>query len=190
LFVLAAFVVLFAGVALLATGAVGRPGRATATPTTQDRLPAPTMIQEPTVSKSPPACAAHQLVISGAFSECATQRAGDSQDCTESGSLLSDVLTVRGTAHSFLLYLEVDGGYTGPRDYYLAPWTSGLGVLDGRPKVAIREYETGAFWQSVSGTLWVSPGGRSGGVAVNLTFVGGEPTPPVVQLGVLGPWHC
>ena len=141
----------------------------------------------------PPSCSAGQLQLSGIFNDCAVNAPNLTQYCTVSGSTLDDVLTLRGTTHQYLLYLSIDGAYRGAGDYYLAPWSSGsgLGVNDGKAKVAVREYQTGAFWQSVSGTLHVSGNdGRSGDVAVNLTFVGGEPTPPVTALGILGRWAC
>ncbi len=139
----------------------------------------------------PASCSAGELRLSGAFNDCAVHAPSLTHNCTVSGSTLDVVLTLRGTSHQYLLYLSIDGAYRGRGDYYLAPWSSGLGVNDGKAKVAVREYQTGAFWQSVSGTLHVSGNdGRSGDVAVNLTFVGGEPTPPVTALGILGPWAC
>ncbi len=139
----------------------------------------------------PPSCSAGQLQLSGTFNDCAVNAPKLTQYCSVSGSTLNDVLTLRGTTHEYLLYLSIDGAYRGRGDYYLAPWSSGLGVHDGKAKVAVREYQTGAFWQSVSGTLHVSgTDGRSGDVAVNLTFIGGEPTPPVTALGILGQWAC
>jgi hypothetical protein len=135
-------------------------------------------------------CGNSQLLLQGTFNECAAQRSTDSQYCEQSGTTLSDVLTLRGTSHTFLLYLSVVGSYKGAGDYFLAPSPGGPATSDHQPMVAIREYQTGAFWQSVSGTLHVDRGGRSGGVAVNLTFVGGEPTPAAIALGILGLWHC
>ena len=139
----------------------------------------------------PASCSAGELQLSGAFNDCAVNAPNLTQYCRVSGSTLDDVITLRGTTHQYLLYLSIDGAYRGRGDYYLASWSSGLGVNDGKAKVAVREYQTGAFWQSVSGTFHVSgKDGRSGDVAVNLTFVGGEPTPLVTTLGILGPWAC
>ena len=139
----------------------------------------------------PRSCSSGQLLLSGAFNDCVVNAPNVTQQCMVSGSTLNDVVTLRGTTHQYLLYVSIDGGYRGSGDYYLAPWSSGLGADDGKAKVAVREYQTGAFWQSVSGTLHVSENdGRSGSLAVNLTFVGGEPTPAVTTLGILGPWAC
>jgi hypothetical protein len=139
----------------------------------------------------PPACSGAQLQLQGAFNECAVNARAVTQSCTVSGNSLDDLLVLQGAHHRYLLYLSIDGAYRGGGDYYLTPWSSGLDVHDGKAKVAVREYQTGAFWQSVSGTLHVSSNdGRSGDLAVNLTFVGGEPTPVVTSLGILGPWTC
>jgi len=142
-------------------------------------------------AQQPPSCSARQMQFSGAFNDCVVNVPKVTQYCTVSGSTLNDVFTLRGATHQYLLYLSIDGGFRGSGDYYLAPWSGGLDVNDGKAKVAVREYQTGAFWQSVSGTLHVSGNdGRSGDLAVNLTFVGGEPTPSVTALGILGPWAC
>src|SRR4029077_18926252 len=97
-------------------------------------------------------CSAGELQLSGAFNDCAVNAPILTPYCSASGSTLDDVLTLRGTTHQYLLYLSIDGAYRGRGDYYLTPWSSGLGVNDGKTKVAVREYQTGAFWQSVSGT--------------------------------------
>ncbi len=138
-----------------------------------------------------PACSTDQLQVGGAFNECARNAHDATQYCTVSGTTLSNVIVLQGAQHRYLLYLSIDGGYKGSGDYHLAPWSSSLGVNDGKAKVAVREYATGAFWQSVSGTLHVSgDDGRSGDVAVNLTFTGGAPSPADFSLGILGPWTC
>ena len=131
------------------------------------------------------------MVLEGAFEDCAVNAAGAQQYCSVAGNSVNAVLTLQGSANKYLLYIDMDGAYRGQGDYHLQPWSSGLGANDGKAKVAIREYQTGAFWQSVSGTLHVAAAdGRSGSVAANLNFVGGEPTPPVVALGILGSWAC
>ncbi len=139
----------------------------------------------------PPACSGAQLQLQGSFNECVANARPVTQSCLVSGNSLDDLLILQGAHHVYRLYLSIDGGYKGSGDYSLAPWSSGLGVNEGKARVAVRESQTGAYWQSVSGTLHVSGNnGQSGDLAVNLTFVGGEPTPLVTSLGILGPWTC
>jgi hypothetical protein len=138
-------------------------------------------------------CASGELQLGGSLNACAVVASNGSQSCSVSGTSLNDVITLRGGGDEYLLYVSIDGGYNGPRAYYLSPWAAGtLDAQDGQAKVAIREYRTGAFWQSVSGTLEVTGNdGNSGSLAVNLTFVGGESPPPADgALGIIGNWTC
>lgn len=90
----------------------------------------------------------------------------------------------------FLLYIEVKGTYTGPGLYHLPRWQFGLGTNDV-PKVAVRQYTTGAFWQSVAGVLSVTVGdGRSGTVSAILQASTGTTAVPGPTLSVNGPWSC
>lgn len=165
--------------------------------TASPHTPVPTTapVERPTqAAQSPapqPSCSAGQLQLEGAFVDCTAAAPHAAQYCTVSGNTLDDVITIKSATRQYLLYLFIEGGYRGQGDYQLAPWSNGLDVKDGKAKVAVREYVSGAFWQSVSGVLHVGGNqGDSGGVAANLVFVGGEPTPPVTRLGIIGPWSC
>jgi hypothetical protein len=96
-----------------------------------------------------------------------------------SGSSLTDVLYLHGKTHDYLLYLGVIG-YHG----------SGVTYVDA--SVAVREEVTGALWHSMPGGIIRVTGadGRSGSVKADLSYVGGEPTPPTVGLNISGAWRC
>lgn len=131
------------------------------------------------------------LVLIGAFSDCAIKAPSASSLCTSSTAALNAVITLHGRSHDYLLYIAVNGTYSGPGVYDLPPWPHpSLDVTDV-PKVALREYATGTFWQSVAGVLRViSQDGRSGFINAEFTFVGGEPTPSIVDLRLSGSWRC
>ena len=174
-------VVLVVGVAsLIATGAIRRAmpaPRATptilVTPSPFPPLPIPPF-------PTPPSCTTDQLELVGVFNDCAVVAAnGTASYCSVSGGTLRDVLHVQGKAHGYLLYLTIVG-YHG----------SGVTYVDA--SILVREYVTGALWQSITGGIIRVTGadGRSGSVKADLAYVGGEPTPPTVGLNVSGTWSC
>lgn len=137
-------------------------------------------------------CPTTQLVMTGAFVGC------DVITQTESCPRTFDqpkVLRMRGTQHDFLLYIELIGSYHGPGTYQLKPWPHpGLGENDGVPKVAVREYDSGQFWQSVSGWLRIDPGIAGGSLSAGFgkdpVLAQGEGSPVQIDLNVAGPWRC
>jgi hypothetical protein len=174
-------VVLVVGLAsLIATGAIRRPPpqpRATptvlATPSPFPLLPIPPL-------PTPPSCTTDQLELVGVFNDCAVAAAnGTASYCSVSGSTLRDVLHLQGKTHGYLLYLTIVGYH-------------GSGVTYVVASVLVREYVTGALWQSMSGGIIRVTGvdGRSGSVKADLSYVGGEPTPPTVGLNISGAWRC
>lgn len=179
---LATVVVSVVGVSWLATGGIGR--LISPTPTT-------TPFVEELPSLVPATCSLADFELSGAFNDCATVTRDGSIPCQTSSHVLDGLILLTGRHNSFLLYIEVQGSYDGPGTYELSPWVHGLGVNDV-PKAAIREYATGAFWQSIAGVLGVTAAdGQSGFINAELTFVGGAgPTPPRTQLHILGDWKC
>jgi hypothetical protein len=182
LLTLAGVVVVMGAVMLVAAGRI-------------KRITPPPPIARGSSSPSPtvPACTEPHIKLTGAFDDPCVTTGATSQACSPAyGTSLDMVITLRGRSHRYLLYVAIDGMYHGPGTYELVPWfQSSLGVRDGTTKVAFREYATGAFWQSVSGTLTViGNDGRFGTMNANLTFVGGEPTPPTVLLNAAGSWNC
>jgi len=174
-------VILVVGLAsLIATGALRRaapPPRAIptvlATPSAFPLLPIPPL-------PTPPLCTTDQLELVGVFNDCAGVAAnGTASYCSVSGSTLRDVLHLQGKTHGYLLYLTIVGYH-------------GSGVTYVDTSVLVREYVTGALWQSMSGGIIRVTGidGRSGSVKADLAYVGGEPTPPTVGLNVSGGWRC
>lgn len=151
----------------------------------------------PTASPSPlprfPACGVNEIKLTGAFNDSAPLKLSVAPfPCSRLGPTLDAVVELHGAAHDFLLYMEVDGDYSGPRAYGMDPWPDPyFHTNDGAAKVAVREVISGAFWQSTSGTLnIIGKEGRSGAVNADLMFVGGDPTPPVVRLHITGQWNC
>lgn len=170
-------VVLLVGLAsLLATGAIGRApplpratAAATATPTASI-TPAP----------APPSCNVDQLALAGVFNDCAAPVA-TSTSCAAGSNTFEAVIRFHGTGHDYLLYLHISNGYHGAGTY-----------ANSTVSVDLREYVTGAFWQSIPGVVLTVSGsdGRSGVVKAALTYVGGEPTPPTIGLNISGAWRC
>ncbi len=146
----------------------------------------------PAASASPwnGTCPPTELKVTGAFMECATNWQG--MFCPAS---FDQVKTIRlhGPSNDFILYVEIYGGYHGPGTYQLRPWPHpGLGVDDGVAKVALREWYSGQFFQSVSGSLVVDDLENSGFVHAGL---GAEPvlvdgTPAKVDVNLSGWWTC
>jgi hypothetical protein len=181
---LAGFVVVFAGVSWFVTGAIGLHA---APPTHSHPLgvtPGPT--------PTPLDCPSSEIELFGVFNECAKAAPDATSTCSVSGHILEAVLRLAGSDQAFLLYIELDGAYAGPGKYDLPPWPHGLGTKDDVPKVAVRQYTTGAFWQSVAGVLTVTGSdGRSGIVSAVLeASIGNNSVVPGPPLSVAGRWSC
>lgn len=180
---LAAFVVVFAGVSWFVTGGIG-PHAAPPThshPSTGAPGPTPTPVN----------CPSNELELVGVFNECATAAPDKTSTCSVTGDTLDAQLRLAGSNQAFLLYIEVKGTYGGPGTHDLPPWPHGLGTKDDVPKVAVSEYVTGAFWQSVAGVLTVTGSdGRSGTVSAILQASNGTGVAPGPTLSLDGPWSC
>ena len=83
-------------------------------------------------------------------------------------------------------------GYAGPHACSLKPWPHPyFDENDSVAKVALGEVISGALWQSTAGTLDITgSNGRSGSVSADLTFTGGQLTPPMAGLHIAGQWTC
>jgi hypothetical protein len=170
---LSAFVVALAVALVVVTGGIGRIGPPTARPSaTPSARPSPS----PTTVILP-VCTANQLQLLGAFNECAST-VPSASTCTAAASDFAAVVRLHGSDRDFLLYLGVST-YSGPGTY-----DAGRSAT-----VAIREYPTGALWQSTYLTLTVDSDGRSGHVAAGFFFQAGVPN-PLPQLELSGPWSC
>jgi hypothetical protein len=183
LVLLFAFVVALAAALLVVTGGVGRILPPTAHPSSAPSSSPTTVVA--------PVCTSGELKLLGAFNDCAGTAPSTTSGCRVSGGMLDAYITLDGIKRDYLLYVEVDGSYVGPGDYSLPPWPHSLGSNDGTAKVAIRDYQTGALWESNFGVLTVSGGdGRSGLVTAGLTSVGGEAIPRAQGLKISGRWSC
>lgn len=125
---------------------------------------APPSSPSPSSSPSPwnGPCPPTELKLTGVFQECASIDKGLS--CPAGSFNQARVVSLHGTKHDFILYIEVNGAYHGPGTYALAPWPHAtLGVADGVAKVAIRESATGRLWESTAGrspsTTWMMEDG-------------------------------
>jgi hypothetical protein len=164
-------VVLLVGLAsLVATGAIGR----------EPPLPRATATASAPTTPAPPSCKANQLALAGVFNDCAVSVATTSS-CAAGSLVFNAVIRFHGTGHDYLLYLHIGNGYHGSGTY-----------ANSTVSVDLREYATGAFWQSIPGVVLRVSGsdGRSGAVKAALAYVGGEPTPPTVGLNISGAWRC
>jgi hypothetical protein len=74
------------------------------------------------------------------------------------------------------------------------PGVYGLGGRGGAdmvdPRVAIREFASGAYWQATAGSLTVYDSSPSGFVVADLTYQGGATTTPATNLKISGTWSC
>jgi hypothetical protein len=145
--------------------------------------PSPSVVAFPAILSCPPT----ELKLTGVFDECASIDKG--QSCPSGSFDRARVVLLHGTKDDFLLYVEVNGAYNGPGTYALAPWPhASLGVPDGVAKVALREYTTGALWESSAGSVMIGPSEESGWVYAGL---GASPSSPVdVSLNIAGWWSC
>ena len=177
---LAAFVIVFGGAVLFATGGIAR--------ILSPSMPRPSAPLS--TAKFPPFCGAQAIELVGARDDCATRDPAGAA-CSVAKGVLDAVIRIRGNTRSYLLYVEVDGGYSGTGPYLLPPWQHPYpDANDGNGKAGIREYGTGALWQSVAGVIIVTNrDGKSGVINAELDPVGG-PAPPITRLHIEGPWTC
>lgn len=146
----------------------------------------------PTAAASPwnGTCPPTELKVTGAYMECAAMDHG--MFCPSSFDQVKSI-RLHGTKHDFIIYVEIYGGYHGPGTYQLRPWPHpSLGVKDGAAKVALREWVSGALFESVSGSLVVDDLENSGFVYAGL---GVEPvlepgTLAKVDVNLSGWWSC
>jgi hypothetical protein len=131
---------------------------------------------------TPPACKSDQLQLVGSFNDCASIDSASS-NCKVSPPAFNTLFKLLGPSQDFLLYLIVPDGYSGAGEYSLDT---------GAAEVDVREYPTGALWQSVAGILTVTGSdGRSGTVSATLeTSPGNDSVVPAASLTVNGPWIC
>jgi hypothetical protein len=166
---LALFAVALGVIVLVVTGGIGRmPTTTLHSSTSPSASPTPVIV---------PICAPNQLRLLGAFNECAATVPSTST-CAAAATNFAAVVRLHASDRDFLLYLGVSA-YSGPGTYY-----AGRGAT-----VAIREYPTGALWQSTNLTLTVDGDGRSGLVAAGFFFQAGVPN-PLPQLKLSGAWSC
>ena len=130
--------------------------------------------------------------------------------CSVSNHVLDVVLPFAdGNGDAFLLYIEINGNYSGPGLYDLPPWPHAMGTKYDPPKVAVQQDGTSEFWQlmngvriqnygtddywhSVAGILNVSgTDGRSGTVSAILDLASGNSSTVLgSDLSISGPWSC
>jgi hypothetical protein len=145
------------------------------------------------VPRSPPpapTCLVQQLEVSLFFTGCADSVGKNTDLCDASSpGVFHGLAYLRDPLHTYLLYLEVNGGYHGPDLYALLVWPhAGLGARDGVAKVAVREAGSGALWRSTAGWLRVDRDEKSGSVRAGLVYDGAETT--VLGLKTIGAWRC
>jgi hypothetical protein len=159
----------------------------TSIPTAARPSSTPSGFATPVPSPANLSCSPTELKLTGIYNECATVDKG--QSCSASSPDPLWFVLLRGTKHQFLLYVELYGIYRGSGTYALTPWPhSTFGVADGVPKVAVREYVTGALWQSSAGSLTVDSSENGGWVYAGL---GASSNSPVqVDLNIAGWWSC
>jgi hypothetical protein len=102
--------------------------------------------------------------------------------CRQGGGMFEALFTLQGASHQYRLYINLLSGYHGAGDYVV---NSPAGAF-----VYVRDYATGALWQSVGGLLAISGGDQpSGTLDTDLGFVG-ESGPRSMPLTVTGTWRC
>jgi hypothetical protein len=178
---LVAFVIALGVGALVVTGGIGR-SVPLSTPHPSARL---------STAKIPPFCAGQQIELVGARNDCAT-RDPNGAACSVVAGVLDAVIRLHGNTQSYLLYVEVDGGYSGVGPYVLPPWPHPYpDANDGTGKAGIREFVSGALWQSVAGAIIVTnKDGKSGVINAELDRIVGVPLPQTTRLHIDGPWSC
>jgi hypothetical protein len=143
----------------------------------------------PTTPPTAPFGCAGSLQLHGAFNDCARAVSSAPLACTVSGDSLNLVTRLHGSQHDYLLYIGI------ARQSPPEPLTGvyGLQAVGGTdivgPRVAIREFASGAYWQATAGSLTVLDSSPSGFVVADLTYEGGAPT-PAANLRISGAWSC
>lgn len=169
----------------------------------------PALIATPGVTPVPLDCATNELELVGAFNECVASVPYAAEPCSVSGHVLEVTLRLGGGSFSAFLYMEIDGGYSGPGTYDLPAWPHPLGTAKDPPKVAVQQDGTGEYsglihgvtveqygsdllWQSVAGGLVVTGvDGRSGTVTAILELSSGHNATMLgAELTVSGAWSC
>ena len=168
---LAGFVVIFAGASWLLTGGAGRGVESPP----ESSSPAPFSEQRPL------GCGPDQLQV-GTLDNCVAVDRASVRSCRQGAGTFEALFTVDGAGRQYRLYISLLSGYHGAGDYVV---NSPAG-----PFVYVRDYATGALWQSVGGSLAVSGSGPpSGTLDASLGFVG-DGDSPSLQLTVAGRWRC
>jgi hypothetical protein len=169
IFGLAAFALVVAGVSWLVTGKVGRvdPVPAGVSPETGSR----SVVQE---------CGGGRLQLLGAISDCVSVEAA-THPCAVEGSTFAALFNLNGDGTSYRLFINVLSGYHGNGEYGL---NGPAGVY-----IFVRDYRTGALWQSVRGTLELTGGDFTSGTLNANLGLGGNSL-PTVPLSLAGAWHC
>lgn len=172
---LAGFVVVFGVAAWLATGAA----RIRVAPPSHSHP----FTFTPGATPTPLPCMSSEIELVGAFNACALIDRTSYTVCAVSPHAFNTIFKLLGGSHDFLLYLKIPNRYPEPGDYSLTT---------GGAEVDVREYATGAFWQSVSGVLTTtSSDGRSGTVSAILeASAGNNSVVPGPMLSVDGAWSC
>jgi len=178
---LTAFVIALGVGALVVTGGIGR--------TVPQSTPHPSAPSS--AVKLPPFCSAQQIELVGSRTDCATKLANGAA-CSVAGGVLDGVIRLDGNTQRYLLYVEVDGGYSGTGPYLLPPWPHPYpDAHDGNGKAGVREFVTGTLWRSVAGVIIVTnKDGKSGVINAELDRIVGVPLPPTTRLHIDGPWSC
>jgi hypothetical protein len=175
---LAAFVVVFGVVAWLVTG-----GASTRVLPLAHNHPLPRASPAYTPGPTPLPCLSSEIELVGALNACTSIDRTSYTTCAVSPHAFNTTFKLLGGSQDFLLYLNIPNTYPAPGDYLLT---------NGGTEVDVREYATGAFWQSVSGVLTTtSSDGRSGTVSAILeASAGNNSVVPGPTLRVDGPWSC
>ena len=165
---LGGFVVVFGVTAWLVTGGASV------------RVAPPSHSHPPGVTAAPLDCLSSEMKLVGSFNDCASIDSASS-NCKVSPPAFNTLFKLLGPSQDFLLYLIVPDGYSGAGEYRLDT---------GAAEVDVREFATGALWQSVAGILTVTGSdGRSGTVSATLEIPLGNNV-PAASLTVNGPWRC
>jgi hypothetical protein len=171
MFWLAGFVVVFAGASWLLTGGVGRGIE----PPLESASPTPLFVPIPLD------CGPDQLQV-GTLANCVSMDRSSVRSCRLGAGMFEGLFTLDGAGQQYRLYITLLSGYHGAGDYVV---NGPAGVF-----IYVRDYATGALWQSVAGSLAVTGGGQPyGTLDAYLDFVGsGEPQS--MALTVAGTWRC
>jgi hypothetical protein len=126
-------------------------------------------------------CGVDQLQI-GAGGDCVSVTTSSVPSCRQGGGMFEALLTLQGANEQYRVYINLLSGYHGAGDYVV---NSPAGAF-----AYVRDYATGALWQSVGGVLAVSGGGHPyGTLDANFGFVGSG-DPPTAPVTVAGTWQC